>query len=225
MPKIIKEFVADGKGCDSCESFTESMIFIGPKTSSKKYCEECVPEDDNTKEIKFVPCDAQFKCPEDHCGTELSSFREHTLGKCCSYASEENYTDDKYVYQKKVADRFDAAKRAEEVAGKEYRKAKLIAENAESKFNCFRAIRKNYQDAMATAFCEAAKDLEQMKIKEDMDEKLCCKVCFEVYDQNERKESAPTACGHKSCLKCLKSLPSKNCPTCRKDFEEIMIIF
>ncbi|KAJ1520207.1 hypothetical protein ONE63_004418 [Megalurothrips usitatus] len=48
---------------------------------------------------------------------------------------------------------------------------------------------------------------------------LHCKVCFEDYNENERRPKILSNCGHTFCLECIsgffKSSPSPECPLCR----------
>jgi len=53
--------------------------------------------------------------------------------------------------------------------------------------------------------------------REELLEKMTCKVCMEKFD-DEHPEATIIPCGHKSCFQCLSSLPNKVCPTCRADF-------
>jgi len=48
-----------------------------------------------------------------------------------------------------------------------------------------------------------------------------CNACNEAYDHSIHKPSV-LICGHSFCLKCLKKLNKKECPTCKITFEQII---
>lgn len=54
-----------------------------------------------------------------------------------------------------------------------------------------------------------------------MDDILSCPVGYEMYDEKEHRPYTISSCGHTFCLKCLKKLPKKRCPECRRDFKKI----
>ena len=71
---------------------------------------------------------------------------------------------------------------------------------------------------LETELLNAQKALEKVRNE--------CNICQEQYDDIERRESV-LYCGHRSCFKCLTSLPNKICPICRKEFtvEQIIKLF
>ncbi|XP_026290056.2 uncharacterized protein LOC113214794 [Frankliniella occidentalis] len=44
-----------------------------------------------------------------------------------------------------------------------------------------------------------------------------CNLCAELFDGAERLPKV-LPCGHTACLQCLRRLPDRGCPTCRRDF-------
>ena len=42
-----------------------------------------------------------------------------------------------------------------------------------------------------------------------------CPLCFELYDENQRKPFSINPCGHHFCNSCLGKINKKTCPTCR----------
>ena len=53
--------------------------------------------------------------------------------------------------------------------------------------------------------------------KDEVNEKLQCKVCFHRYS-DERPEAIIIPCAHKFCFNCISTLPEKKCPNCRAKF-------
>ncbi|XP_026290757.1 RING finger protein 225-like [Frankliniella occidentalis] len=45
-----------------------------------------------------------------------------------------------------------------------------------------------------------------------------CDICIEQFDLGERLPKV-LACGHTLCLSCVRRLPDRRCPTCRREFD------
>ncbi|CAG5099658.1 Oidioi.mRNA.OKI2018_I69.XSR.g16621.t1.cds [Oikopleura dioica] len=55
--------------------------------------------------------------------------------------------------------------------------------------------------------------------KEEVNEKLECRLCLESYTE-DRPSAIIIPCAHMFCYNCISSLPQKNCPNCRAEFTD-----
>ncbi|CAG5111119.1 Oidioi.mRNA.OKI2018_I69.chr2.g5453.t1.cds [Oikopleura dioica] len=186
-----------------CHAVTEKMV----KLTKEKWtvCLDCFNEYYPDSQHQLVLSDAKLRCPAHKCGVENLSPREFIIGKCC---------DD-----------------AKKMRGKDKGTHALILEQIDELKPDIEFLQAELKKAQA--------DLDSMKaslkdVHAETEEKLgitdekrsSCKVCLEVYNGTIRQECA-LQCGHRSCFRCLNSLPRKICPICRKAFtaEQILKLF
>ncbi|CAG5085965.1 Oidioi.mRNA.OKI2018_I69.PAR.g11066.t2.cds [Oikopleura dioica] len=211
--------------CEFCNHLTESTA----EYDGQRICELCSSSKFPERTFTFKQSDAKFKCPaplsrlEDSGAKELS-YRDYWIGSCCENALERTHNTrnydcfsvvNRYFYESKMEE--DSAKSKVTEAEKKLVEAKKQVELAE----------KNVQAASEELNTKKIwrTPEEENKPMED-NEKLKCKVCFELYD-DDHLQAAVSPCGHKACFQCLSSLPQKTCPTCRADFtaDQILKLF
>jgi hypothetical protein len=59
-------------------------------------------------------------------------------------------------------------------------------------------------------------------LQENGDEEFCCNLCFEKFNEEERKPMSYSGCGHSCCAQCFNGLKAsgKNvCPECNREYE------
>ncbi len=50
-----------------------------------------------------------------------------------------------------------------------------------------------------------------------------CDICFEKFDKSINKPLSLFRCAHTICAYCVKNLPTKDCPTCRRQIEDTAV--
>jgi uncharacterized protein len=60
-------------------------------------------------------------------------------------------------------------------------------------------------------------------MQENSDEDFCCNLCFEKFDEVERKPMSYSGCGHSCCAQCfngLKAVGKNVCPECNRAYDD-----
>ena len=76
-------------------------------------------------------------------------------------------------------------------------------------------------DGIQKLMVKTVEDKDTNISHDDSDTK--CSICLEAYDQDERRRSCITVCGHQFCSICISKF-SGSCPKCRKSFKKPNIL-
>ncbi|CAG5085321.1 Oidioi.mRNA.OKI2018_I69.PAR.g10863.t1.cds [Oikopleura dioica] len=208
--KIEKDFLkrrGKVRECFQCQGFTETMrtIHFPPKTRS--YCTICaagtalVPIREQTTDAKFI-------CPKKKC-KKTYKFVEFFNATCCEDPPPKEQTP--FEQLKTLQDKLQMAQLMETAMTAQVERARKYLRECEDK-----------QRKLAN---------ESTRIESEillMTNEICkknqpntCKVCFENYNENDRREST-IPCGHRFCYSCLTQL--YECGICRTGFNNNQII-
>ena len=72
---------------------------------------------------------------------------------------------------------------------------------------------------------ERARELFGPPISEKTSTQDICGICFEEFDDSDRRRKLFNPCGHTACNVCVAKIPVSNCYMCRKTVENLVTPF